>query len=241
MYERRFYRDWIERDNLEGFEVKIRESDLYILSEGDLQREAALALQEVRDLLEGYIARRKQFATSLEPILVDDDAPEVIATMARASRTFGVGPMASVAGAVAEFVGKRLLETGSKVVLVENGGDIYGFAKRPLNFALYAGGESPFGNNLSFAVDGSTGIGVCTSSGRVGPSLSFGNADAVVAIAENAALADAAATAIGNDIRSPSDVDRAVEKCREGSPLKGLIVCCGDRLGVFGDLELSRR
>ena len=149
--------------------------------------------------------------------------------------------MAAVAGAVAQEVGKRLSQS-CETVIVENGGDVYARTgnARPLRLALYAGEDSPFSDRVGFEVDASNGIGVCTSSGRVGPSLSFGCADAVVAIADDTAEADAAATAIANQIQKPADVDAAVTAARESGRLRGLIACVGDRLGVWGDIELVR-
>jgi uncharacterized protein len=122
---------------------------------------------------------------------------------------------------------------------VENGGDIFARAPRRVRFALYAGEASPFAGKLAFEVDASEGIGVCTSSGRVGPSLSLGRADAVVAIHPSAAFADAAATAIANRIRAPGDVAAVVREEEARGALRGLIACMGDTLGVWGDLELT--
>ena len=96
-------------------------------------------------------------------------------------------------------------------------------------------------DSILFEVDASEGIGVCTSSGRVGPSLSFGKADAVVAIADRAALADAAATAIANRIHTPDDIARLMDEAAAGGRLHGLLACCGDRLGVWGEIALVDR
>ena len=148
--------------------------------------------------------------------------------------------MASVAGAIAEFVGNELLAFSPEII-VENGGDIYAKAPEPLKLALFAGEASPFAGRLAFEISASAGIAVCTSSGRVGPSLSFGLADAVVAIHESGAFADAAATAIANRIHTPSDVARVVAEEKEEERLQGLIACAGDQLGLWGDFELIRR
>jgi hypothetical protein len=123
-------------------------------------------------------------------------------------------------------------------VIVENGGDIYARTDGELRCAVYAGERSPFGDRLAFAVDARDGVGVCTSSGTVGPSLSFGRADALVVIAASAAIADAAATAIANRIHSPADVGPVVEESSGGPGLRGLVACCGDRLAIWGELEL---
>ncbi len=240
MYEERFYRDWSGRDGLRRWELKIGESDLLILSDVEDREGAEGALRAARRDIKRYIAAHREFAVSLAPMEIADDAPAIIHRMAEAGRLWRVGPMAAVAGAVAEAVGRRLSEHAD-TVMVENGGDIFARAPRPLRFALYAGEDSPFAGRLAFELDVRDGIGVCTSSGRVGPSLSLGRADAVVAIHPNVASADAAATAIANRIRSPADVAPVVAAERSHGALSGLIICMGDQLGLFGDLALARR
>jgi ApbE superfamily uncharacterized protein (UPF0280 family) len=238
MYERRFYRDWMARDGLHRFAVRIGESDLLILCDRDLQDRAARALAEARGEIERQIAGDRQFATALEPIDRESESP-VVGGMLRAGRAWNVGPMAAVAGAVAEAVGRHLLAR-CETAIVENGGDVFVRSAEPVTFAVYAGERSPFRDRVAFEVDASRGVGVCTSSGVVGPSLSFGRADAVVAIAADTAFADAAATAIANRIREPDDVDRVVEAEAERGALDGLIACLGDRIGLWGEVELVR-
>ncbi len=240
MYVERFYRRWVDRSDLRQFRVRIRESDLFVLCDHLLEAKACSALASVRRDIEAFIAANPRFLTTLEPFPVcDPRASTVVRDMARATCAWKVGPMAAVAGAVAQHVGEALGQV-SRNVIVENGGDIYARTRgdRPLRLALYAGEESPFSNRLAFEVDASAGIGVCTSSGRVGPSLSFGCADAVVALADSAAEADAAATSLANGIRSPDDVDQTVRKAEQSGRLRGVIACAGDRLGVWGDVEL---
>jgi ApbE superfamily uncharacterized protein (UPF0280 family) len=240
MYEKRFYRDWAGDEALHRVEIKIKESDLLILSDVEDRRAAEGALRRARADIERAIASNPDFAPSLEPVAVDADAPKIVRRMAEAGWFWNVGPMAAVAGAVAEAVGEKLLRRAGKV-LVENGGDIFARAPRSVRFALYAGEASPFAGKLAFEIDASDGVGVCTSSGRVGPSLSLGRADAVVAIHPNAAFADAAATAIANRIQTPGDVAAVVHTERARGALRGLIACMGDQLGVWGDLELTKR
>lgn len=239
MYEKRFYRDWMAREDLCRFAVKIGQSDLLILCDADLEQRAVGALGEVRGEIERQIARDPDFGVSLEPVDVSGSATPVVSRMARAGRAWSVGPMAAVAGAVAEAVGRSLLEE-CETAIVENGGDVFVRSSEPVTLALYAGERSPFCDRLAFRVDAAEGVGVCTSSGVVGPSLSFGRADAVVAIAGDAAFADAAATAIANRIQGPEDVEGVVQQEAQRGVLRGLIACCGDRLGLWGDIELLR-
>jgi ApbE superfamily uncharacterized protein (UPF0280 family) len=237
LYEQRFYRDWVARGDLVRFEVTVRESDLLILCDRPLEREARAELERVRGEIEEQIARVPRFGTALEPLPADRSATPAAARMIAASGPWAVGPMAAVAGTVAERVGARLAREASTVI-VENGGDVWARSPRPVRFALYAGAGSPFAGRVAFEVDAAAGVGVCTSSGIVGPSLSFGRADAVVAIAPDAARADAAATAIANRVAGPADVGPVVDRERERGALAGLLICCGDRIGIWGELEL---
>ncbi len=236
-YEERFYRARSKRVDLCRFEVKIKESDLLILCDLHLPDEAKSALAEARQGIEKTIAASPLFASALVPFDIQSDFP-MIHAMTEAGLLWNVGPMAAVAGAVSEFVGRALLRSKAASVFVENGGDIFAVSAEPVRFGLYAGEASPFRDKLTFAVCAKDGIAVCTSSGKVGPSLSFGKADAVVAVHHNAAIADAAATAVANRIKTPDDIARVVEQEQERGLLLGLIACCGDKLGMWGDLEL---
>ncbi len=239
MYVERFYRHWVGRDDLCRFEIVIGESDLLILCDHEAAEPARLALARARNRLTDYLAGHPEFVTSLVPVAVDDDAPEIVQTMAAAAERFEVGPMAAVAGAIAERVGRDLIGSATTVI-VENGGDVFAIAPTPIRFALYAGAGSPF-SGLGFEITPTGGVGVCASSGKVGPSLSFGSADAVVAIAADTAAADAAATAFANRVHGPDDIDRVLREAATRPGLLGLIACAGDRLGVWGQLELVPR
>jgi len=159
--------------------------------------------------------------------------------MAEAARTADVGPMASVAGAVAQMVGEILLKASAEVI-VENGGDIYLKIKRKRRIGIFAG-TSSFSGKLAIEVEpGQTPLGVCTSSGKVGPSLSLGVADAAVVIAPSAALADAAATAIGNVVKAENDINAAIELGRQIKGISGIVIIAGGTMGVWGDINLVK-
>ena len=238
MYEVRFYRDWVSKSGLVSFEAAVGESDLMIRARRDLRGLAEDLLREAREQVEHEIARRPEFGDSLSPVTMPPDARPVVRDMLEASRTFDVGPMAAVAGAVARFVGEGLLAK-SREVIVENGGDIFLKMDRPVELGLYAGEESLFSGGTRLRVD-SCGrpLGICTSSGTVGHSRSFGKADAVVTVAVSAALADAAATAVCNRVQSPEDVEDALKEEQERGLLRGLLIVIGKRLGAYGDIEI---
>ena len=234
-YDRRFYRAWHEQSPLERFELKIEESDLLILCDRvtpAIKSDAERTLRHARQVIKQKIHRHPQFLQSLSPVAVNADDQDIVRTMAKAGYAWSVGPMAAVAGAVAESVA-RALSSHSKTVIVENGGDVYALSNGNIRFGLYAGESSPFKDTLTFEVDATNGVAVCTSSGKIGPSLSFGHADAVAAIHHSGSHADAAATAIANRIQTPDDVGREVDAISTAGQLVGLIACMEDKLGLL--------
>ena len=237
MYQPRTYRDWGSGRRLVSYEVTLVETDLRLSTRRNLAAKARQSVRRQRGVIERHIAERPAFLTSLAPLPVPRDAPFLIRSMYRAARACGVGPMAAVAGAVAEYVGRSLLERSGQVI-VENGGDIFFKTHEPPTFGLYAGKHSSFTGRVRFAPTDLTSGGVCTSSGTVGHSMSFGRADAVTVLAKNVALADAAATAIANTIRSAEDVQKAIDAEKERGVLDGGLIAIGDTLGAWGALEI---
>jgi ApbE superfamily uncharacterized protein (UPF0280 family) len=236
-YQPRTYRHWIEGRDLTAFSVTERETDLYIRAASNLQRKARRLVVKYRRQLEGYIERNPDFATLLEPLSVPKDAPAIVRGMAEAGQQAGVGPMAAVAGAIAEHVGRELLGFSPEII-VENGGDIFLKILHKRVVGIYAG-ESPLSGKIGLEIEPrDTPLGICTSSGTVGHSLSYGKADAVVVVAAVAALADAVATAIGNRVEKPGDIDNAIDFGANIDGIKSIVIIIGERLGAWGDVKL---
>jgi len=237
-YQPRTYRHWIKDKDLTSFTVTLRESDLYIRATRDLGRKAFRALQKYRDSLDRYIEGHAEFLTSLEPVRVGEDAPQIVKSMAEAASSVGVGPMAAVAGAVAESVGAELTPL-SREVIVENGGDIFMMTTKTRTIGVYAGEPSPFTGKIALEIPPTASpLGICTSSGTVGHSLSFGNSDACIVISRSTPLADAAATAIGNRIRSAADISAAVDFARSVEGITGVVLIKDDRIGFWGEVRV---
>ena len=237
-HEDRTYRRWIESD-LRAFEVRIGESDLLISSERPVPELAERAVRLARGDLKAYLARDPGFENRLRPCDALAGAPAIVLRMIEAARACDVGPMAAVAGAVAQVVGEALLAE-SRQVIVENGGDIFLYTARPRTAAIYAG-ASPLSGTLGIKVGRlNQPLGLCTSSGTVGPSLSFGKADAAIVLAESAALADAAATARGHRVKTAADIEPALEAVSQIPGVYGLAAIIGDHLGAWGEMELVR-
>ena len=237
MFEERKYREQI---NAEGFlktVVSCKESDLFILSRSDVKAEAEGLLLEARKDIENHIGIDNEFLTTLEPHEAGKGAPLIVRKMAEAAKIFGVGPMAAVAGAVSDYIGEQL----SGDVVIENGGDIFIRCKKPVTFGLYAGDHSPFTGKVKFTVrSNGKPLGVCTSSGTVGHSLSFGKADAVCVISRNATLADAAATALCNRVKKVSDIEDVLAYAQSFEEITGVIAAIGNKIGIWGEIELIK-
>jgi len=237
MYEPRTYRHWVKGKDLVSFKVVVKETDLYIRASKNLKSKALKLVLKYRDILERYIERHPSFLTSLEPFPVGEDTPRIVKSMSESASRVGVGPMASVAGAITEFVGTELLAFSPEVI-VENGGDIFLKSLEKRIVGIYAGKSSLTGK-ISLEIDGeNTPLGICTSSGTVGHSLSYGAADAVVVLSQSAVLADAAATAIGNLIKQPGDIPSGIEFAKAIEGVRGLLIIVDDRVGLWGEVKI---
>ena len=237
MLEPRFYRYWVKDDDLVSFNVTVKQTDLYIRARSNLRDKALKSVLKHRANLEAYIEHHTLFLTTLEPYQVEVKAPAIVKEMARASQIAGVGPMAAVAGALAEAVGRDLLAFSSEVI-VENGGDIFLKTRRKRLVGVYAG-YSPFTGRIALEIaPKETPLGICTSSGSIGHSLSLGNANAAIVLSPWAALADAAATALGNLVKTARDIPQAIEKARSIEGLHGVIIIIGDAMGVWGKVKI---
>lgn len=238
VYQERTYRNRVANNNLIPFHVCIRETDLFILSDSDLSNAAIKSIHTHRGFIETYIKIHPDFLTSFVPINKDNLAPNIVRDMLNASLATGVGPMASVAGAVAEYVGNDLLRS-SRNVIVENGGDIFLKTDRDIKVGIFAG-DSPLTYKINLLIrSDKMPLGICTSSGTVGHSLSFGKADAVCVTSKSSSMADAAATAIGNIVKRSQDIKTALDRGMNIEGVSGVIIIVGDTFGAIGDIELS--
>ncbi len=235
MYQPRIYRQQQGSPDLVSFRVSIGETDLFISAEKDLSVQAYEHVRAARAEIEAEIARNPRFLSSLRPLLIQADCPPLVRAMYEAGQRAGVGPMAAVAGAIGEYVARQLLRESSQIIL-ENGGDLY-IINRDSRVVGILAGASPLSNKIGLRIPPGEWA-ICTSSGTVGHSLSFGRADAATIIAQNGALADALATALGNRVKSPADVEKALEWARGFPEVRQALVIINETLGVWGEFEL---
>lgn len=241
-YQERSYRRQFRQDDMTYFQVVVRETDLSVGVRRDrfsleLTRWVENIVREQRVLLENYIKADPVFLHALEPWTAGPDAPGIAADMAAAALKAGVGPMAAVAGVFAQYVGGALGKR-SKDVIVENGGDIYLRSTRQRRIGVFAGNSVLSGRIALEIRPQDTPVGICTSSGTVGHSLSLGKADAAVILSPSAALADAVATAAGNLVQSKDDVQKAVEFAMGIEGVSGALIIKEDRMAACGRLKL---
>lgn len=236
-YRERAYRNQVGT-RLTCETVRVQETDLAVYTDrppvADMARQLVI---EQRGYLETYIGQHPEFAVTLAPWQADPVAPPIVREMIQAALKAGVGPMAAVAGAMAQQIGERLLARGDEVV-IENGGDIYIHTRRSATIGVFAG-DSPLSMKLGLQFDSETmPRGVCTSSGRIGHSRSFGKADAVSVACASCAMADAAATAIANRVQSANQIESAIAWGRRIPDVEGIVVIVGDKIGVWGKMTM---
>jgi ApbE superfamily uncharacterized protein (UPF0280 family) len=237
MYQPRKYRNLVEAARLPAFRVVVKETDLLVHAEKKLEHETRELVLEHRGYVEAYIKAHPDFAAALTPWRLDGPAPNIVVDMVKAGENAGVGPMAAIAGAVAEHAGLGLLKSTDHVI-VENGGDVFIKTGAPLTVGIFAG-KSPLNLRFGIRLSGRPEpMAVCTSSGTVGHSLSLGQADAVCVVADSCSIADAAATAIGNQVQSMADIEYAIDKGKRIEKIRGIIIIVGKKMGIWGDLEV---
>jgi len=237
----RYYRNWINNNHLKKFHISYKETDLLIRAPQRLPDFSLQVVKKLRKKLDSYIKNNQTFLKTLNPVKSDNTAPPEIKKMIKSSIKVNTGPMAAVAGLFAEKVGKTILKKNNqhKEVIVENGGDIFLSLKNDPIIGVYAGKKSPFTNTLGIKIAADlTPLGICTSAGTVGPSLSKGKSDAVIVVSPKPTLADAAATALGNKIQTEKDIKQAINYGQKIDDIIGLVIIKNDKIGAWGKLEL---
>ncbi|MDI6786257.1 MAG: UPF0280 family protein [bacterium] len=239
MYEARRYRNNLKCEGLIKFVVAIKETDLFIGADKKLVKEAKYSIKKNRKFIEEYILEDPIFHKTFKPCKASGNAPLIVKDMAWAGVKANVGPMAAVAGAIAEYVGKDLLKYSNEVI-VENGGDIFISCIKKRKIGVFAG-KSVLSEKIAIEVDpDDTPLGICTSSGTVSHSISFGRSDAVVVVSKSTALADAVATRIGNMISGEINIHKIKKYVENIKGVKGVLVIKDDKLGVFGDIKITK-
>lgn len=238
MYEERIYRELHNSKDLHKYEVVIQESDLMISSDIIKKDEIFEILSKYRKTIRNACRIHKGFENSLVPLDIESNEI-IIKQMLNASKIANVGPMAAVAGSISEYVGKEAISLGLvNQIIVENGGDIYISSNVDRKILIYAG-ESPFSNRIGINIKKELmPVGVCTSAGTIGHSLSFGKADAVVVVSKDTSLADAMATSIGNIVKGKEFIQNGIDFAKSVDGILGILIIVEEQLGIWGNIEI---
>lgn len=243
-YKERSYRSRFSNDERRWFCVKFLESDLWIGVDSDsysasMEADTYAMLVDLRRSMDAYLLMDPGYKAALVPYDAGLEAPTILKEMSKVSHKTGIGPMSAVAGAVALHVAEFLKsQFGVKEVIVENGGDIYAEAHSDMDIAVFAG-QSPLSEKIGLHIPATDfPLGICTSSGTVGPSLSLGRADAVMIVCKDVLLADSYATAMANRIQSVNDLQPVIDSIQNIPDILGAIVVKDDRLALCGHYEL---
>lgn len=243
LYTKRSYRQRFSQRDMVHFQAAYKDTDVDIgIPRQDFKPTVIAAAKKIIEnyhrQLSAYIKTDPQFGRSLSPCSPLAVAPEIAHRMAEAARLAGVGPMAAVAGAIAQYTAIDLVGA-DKEIIIENGGDIYLHSFQPRIIGLNTGESSVFNNRLGLKINQQLcPVGICTSSGTVGPALSFGCADAAVIIARSAIVADAVATAAGNIVRQAEDVKKAAQFAATIPGVLGAVIIAADKIAAWGKVEL---
>lgn len=244
-YEHRFYRNVFNTQRFKGFQVKYLETDLWIGIDPDsfrdeMQNVALAKIKKLRQKLDNYSKTEPEFVKSLKPFQPNEGAPNEAKEMALAAAKAEIGPMASVAGLFSREAGEAIFQNFSvKELVIENGGDIFALLKNELVLSVFAG-DSPLSGKIGLNITPFfSPLGICASAGTIGPSLSFGKADAVVVVAKDVLVADAFATAFGNKVKSPADVEKVINEAKFYPDIISLLIICEDKMGVWGEFEMK--
>ncbi|MBO4723740.1 MAG: UPF0280 family protein [Bacteroidaceae bacterium] len=243
-YKERSYRSRFSNDERRWFCVKFLESDLWIgVDSGSysasMEADTYAMLVDLRRSMDAYLLVDPQYKAALTPYDAGLEAPEILKEMSRVCHKTGIGPMSAVAGAVALHVADFIKSKfGVKEVIVENGGDIYAEAGTDMDISVFAG-QSPLSEKIGLHIPAADfSLGICTSSGTVGPSLSLGRADAVMIVCKDVLLADSYATAMANRIQSVNDLQPVIDRIQNIPDILGAIAVKDDRMAVCGQFEL---
>ena len=221
---------------------EVGETAVTVISDDEYVGIAQQAVFDAREIILRKISEDPFFKTTYDPYPVSKDDDELIQRMCQASVIAGVGPMAGVAGAVAVFAVESMVEEGAGFAIVENGGDIALKIDRDITVGVYQDDERF--RDIAFRIPKREGIlGICSSSAKIGPSVSLGKTNISTVFSDDVILADACATALGNLIRygGQEEMSSALETIGRKEGVEGCVSISDGLMAMFGNVpELIR-
>ncbi len=232
--ENHFYRPRTRVKN--NFTLKYRHCSIAVSSDADVEKECRENLPLIYGEVENRVLSDAVFAESLIPVNGNENDTPIIKQMIEAGKKAGTGPMAAVAGSIAEAL-FRSVKTPFNTLIIENGGDIFASSREDLICGLYTG--SSFDKFALKIKKSLLPCGISSSSAKIGHSLSFGKALLAVVISPSGALSDTFATALANSVQSEKDLENAVNFCAAGNRITGCAAIINDKIAFAGDIEFT--
>lgn len=232
-----------ETKDIFSYQIVYKETSLFIRSPKDYKNRVLRTLISLRKPLENYIKENPDFLTSLSPLKPKKNAPKIVKKMCEVSQKTKIGPMSAVAGTIAEFLGYEILkwlkkENLKEFLIIENGGDIFAYVNEPITVGIYAGENSLFTGKIGIRISLlNQPLGICTSSGTLGHSLSFGKADAVVIVSNSASFSDTLATATCNLLKTQQDILKVIEFAKKFEELLFVCIIIGKNISFWSKVE----
>ena len=211
-----------------------KETIVSIVCDDRYLRVAEEAIFEARTIIESKVAEDPFFQMTYEPYRAGPEDHDLIARMCSASVLANVGPFAGVAGAVAVYAVERMRDAGAKEAIIENGGDIAFLSDHSVLVGLFA--DHPVLKDIAFNVRSKGITGICSSSAKIGPSVSLGNSNVCTVFSDDVILADCCATALGNLVKDEDTIASALETIGSIKDVKGCLACIGDKVAMFGEV-----
>jgi uncharacterized protein len=232
------YRSSMKYTEKYNWRIVYKYSDLIISCNRDVIGKIRSLLIEAYDLLESFIGKEPYFGKSLSPIEVKDNYPPIVKKMCQKAEVFNIGPMATVAGAICDYIASGLRGQYSRLI-IENGGDVFIKSNKDVDVGVYVKSKI-FRDRIYLKIRSKdTPCGLCSSSGIFGHSLSMGRADLVMVLSGSTISADGAATSIANRIEKDADIESIIELYEEKKEIKGILIVKGEDIGIWGKIELA--
>jgi len=213
---------------------QLNETVVTIITDKKCYVDAAInEIIKCRKEIKKYIEKNPVFNDTLDPFICEKNSPDIIKKMCGSSEKFNIGPMSTVAGIIAEYSLKKMISLGARHAIVDNGGDIALVTNRPIKIGLYTGRK--YTGQFAFNILPQDQIlGICTSSGKIGHSFSFGNTDSVTIFSRDVALADGAATAVANQINTGDEIEQGCKILDRVDGIIGATVVIDNKIGFWG-------
>lgn len=231
IYETRKCRNRIPVNQSVTFEVGVRDTSIYIQAMSDLTAKAKESVFRYRYQIEEYLRQHPAFRDTQSPIQIYSSAPEIVRYCDLACRNTGIPPMVCMSGAMADFVGRDLLQH-SPTLIVSSGGDTFVRSATPLEVHIYAKG-SPLHEKLTLQLPGGKNIfGISTHVPGKG-------IQAVTVLSRSAGWASSFARDLGVRLNSGESLKSALNRAEAYSDVGGVIIVSGSQVVFGGSLNVK--